>query len=130
MTDKRFDADLDDQFMYVGGYGGLRLEYILLPNSPVHISLPVVIGAGGISYARSNHDFEFGFSATSQAFFVVEPGIELEMNVVKFMRVGFGVSYRFTSDIDEGYYSPGQNIIDSQVLEGWSGTISFKFGKF
>lgn len=130
MTDKRYDSDLNDQYMYAGGYGGLRLEYILFPTSPVHVSIPVVIGGGGVAYTRSRYDYEFGYSPSSQAFFAFEPGVELELNLIDFMRVGFMVSYRFTSDIDEGFYLPGQNTIDSNILEGWSGTISFKFGKF
>jgi hypothetical protein len=29
-----------------GGYGGLLLEYTLLPNSKVHVSFPLMIGCG------------------------------------------------------------------------------------
>ncbi len=32
-----------------GGYGGLLLEPIILPWFPVHVSLPILFGAGGIA---------------------------------------------------------------------------------
>ncbi|HCY00531.1 MAG TPA: hypothetical protein DG754_10365 [Bacteroidales bacterium] len=55
-----------------GGYGGLLLEYILLPNKLVHLSFPVVIGAGGLLYsdtrAMDGADFDKSIIANT-AFF-------------------------------------------------------------
>lgn len=111
------DSDLD----LVGGYGGLLIEPILFPKSPIHISLPIVIGAGGITYTDNfrwdHHNYE------TDAFFVIEPGIEIEFNVIRFMRIAAGAYYRHTSDIElEG--------TDKDVLNGFSTGITLKFGKF
>lgn len=134
LTEAKTDASLNDRYQLVGGYGGLFLEFIANPDSPIHVSFPLTIGAGGVSYARSynsfrGNDFDF-FEEASQAFFVVEPGVELELNIVKFMRVAFGVSYRYTSDIDLDYVASGQAITSKDALRGLSGGITLKFGKF
>ncbi|MBO3698695.1 hypothetical protein [Roseivirga sp. E12] len=134
LTEARTDLQLNDRYEFVGGYGGLFLEFIVNPESPVHISFPLTIGAGGIAYARSHNSFRGGdfdfLEEDSQAFFVVEPGIELELNVIKFMRVAFGASYRYTSDIDLNYLNDGQAITSKDALRGLSGGITLKFGKF
>lgn len=134
ITESKADAQLNDRYQLLGGYGGLFLEFIINPESPVHVSFPITIGAGGVSYARSHNSFrgnDFDFlDEDSQAFFVVEPGIELELNVVRFMRVAFGASYRYTSDIDLNYATSGQAITTKDALRGLSGGITLKFGKF
>lgn len=115
-NDNFFDSDLD----LVGGYGGLLIEPIIMPKSPVHFSVPIIIGAGGITYA----DRDWGYrDLDSDAFFVIEAGIELEFNVIRFMRIATGVYYRHTSNIE--LYGT-----DKDVLNGFSTGISFKFGKF
>jgi len=109
-----------------GGYGGLILEPILLPKFPVHLSFPVLLGAGGVAYINSSYydNFENDFYVEdSDAFFIAEPGVELEMNLLKFIRLAVGASYRFTSDVH----------LDSKpndVLNGYNATFTLKFGKF
>ena len=134
LSEHKPDAQLNGDYHLAGGYGGLMFEFIAAPKSPIHVSFPVVIGAGGVGYVE--RDGIFGnsdinpFSEDSQAFFVVEPGIELEMNLLRFMRLGLGVSYRYTSDIDLSYRGNGGRIMGSDALNGLSGGITLKFGKF
>ncbi|MFA6923340.1 MAG: hypothetical protein WC223_03710 [Bacteroidales bacterium] len=108
-----------------GGYGGLLFETIFLPKFPVHISVPVLIGAGGISYidnSYSSHDNDY-YVKDADAFLIVEPGIELELNLVKCIRLSLGATYRYTSSI---------NLINTprQVLDGLTTGFTIKFGKF
>jgi len=119
-----------DKLYLSGGYGGLLVEPIIFPMRPVHISIPVLIGAGGAAYVNeafydnhnNNQDWNY-FTIQSSAFFVLEPGIEIEFNVVKFMRIGLGGYYRYTSGLD--LESTGEHIMD-----GFSAGLSLKFGKF
>jgi len=104
-----------------GGYGGLLIEPIISPYDPIHISVPLLIGAGGITYFENNWWKNKAYP--SKAFFVFEPGVELELNIIRFMRIALGVSYRLTSNI-------GIENIDSNNLDGFSGGITLKFGKF
>ncbi len=130
MTERKYDTELDSRYMLAGGYGGLRLEYIILPNSPVHLSIPITIGAGGVGYSRSESDFEIDGSLDSSAFFVFEPAVELEFNLIRLMRMSIGASYRHTSDVSLRYVNSSQRIVGQDAMRGFSATISFKFGKF
>lgn len=121
------DQTYKDYFLS-GGYGGLLVEPILFPHHPVHVALPVLIGAGGAAYINegwyNNHGDEWDYyTIDSSPFFVLEPGIEIEFNMVKFMRIGLGAYYRYTS---------GLNLIetDEKILDGFSAGLSLKFGKF
>lgn len=112
-----------------GGYGGLFLEATILPFSPVHITIPLIIGAGGVAYTRSwwendyDNNYYDNYTLDSDAFFVFEPGLEIEFNLIKFMRLGVGGSYRYTSRI---------SLVESSsaMLRGFNGHFSLKFGKF
>ena len=133
MSEQKLDTELNDNYQLLGGYGGLMFEFIATPHSPIHLSFPLVIGAGGVTYAEHdsfiNNDFN-RLTEDTQAFFVVEPGVELKLNMLRFMRLAFGVSYRYTSDVDLTYNGAGQRIMDKDVLHGLTGGITLKFGKF
>lgn len=109
-----------------GGYGGIYLEPIIGPRLPVHLSFPILIGAGGIARV-ANEDYwnnRWMYDNNHEdAFFIVEPAIELEFNMTRFMRMAGTLSYRFTSDIR-------MENTDPELLRGLSAGLIFKFGKF
>lgn len=111
------------------GYGGLLLEPVIAYKSPVHVTLPILIGAGGCAYETSTR-WEAGDSThyddwrdQGQAFFVLEPGVELELSLVRILRVGIGASYRYTSDID----LPATPV---DALRGFNTSFTIKVGRF
>jgi len=111
-----------------GGYGGILFEPIVMPMSQVHVSFPMIIGAGGVTIIdRYQNMIDWTYhdptSSKAEPFFVFEPGAELEFNIAKFFRFGLGLSYRFTSNVDLAGISP-------DALRGLSGHVIFKFGKF
>lgn len=83
------------------GYGGLLIEPVLCHRSVVHVALPVLIGAGGVnySYPAPNGSNSQRNRIQGQAYFVVEPGVELEVTIVRGFRIGVGGSYLYTSDL-------------------------------
>ena len=127
LNDYHYDRGLSRNVNLSGGYGGLLMEPIMLPRFPVHISFPVVIGVGGIAYTTSYTYSEWSdpeyFVEDATSFLVLEPGVELEFNVVRFFRIAIGGYYRYTSDISLINTPP-------DVLNGYSGGITLKFGKF
>lgn len=136
VANSAYDADLIEQgevllrrsSLYMG-YGGLLIEPVIAYRSPVHITLPVIVGAGGVTYgygSRLPEDFDpltYDDRYDAQAFFVVEPGIELEMNVIPLLRVGIGASYRYTTDLD-------LPATPKDALHGLNAGISVKVGRF
>ncbi len=127
-TDYQWETNTSTSYtVSSGGYGGFLIEPIIFPRAPIHFSFPVVVGAGGLMSYRNYFDAtqnqwtvdnEFG-----SAFFVVEAGAELELNLTKFFRMDFGASYRYTSKIVATTLSP-------KYIDGLTFEIGFKFGKF
>lgn len=121
--------NIDQSGLYLmGGYGGLMIEPILAPNFPVHVSFPILIGGGGYVLNEESvfhvDDYDYYYGPYNwDSFFVFEPGVEIELNVIKFFRVGFGASYRLTSNlhIDQ---------LPADMLNGFNAAVTLKFGKF
>ena len=111
-----------------GGYGGLFVEPIIFPNSPIHVSFPVLIGGGGFvlnehDWHYYNYDYKYEEPVDWDSYFVLEPGVEIELNLVKFLRVAFGGSYRYTSNLHISE-------VPDDLLNGFNGTVTLKFGWF
>lgn len=110
------------------GYGGLLIEPVIGYKSPVHISLPILIGAGGCGYrtytALPEEDLDpETWHDDVDAFFVIEPGVDLEFNLVKMVKLGLGVSYRYTSDITLPETS-------KDAMRSFNANMSIKIGVF
>ena len=139
ISNKTYDNYVDNMSM-AGGYGGVFLEYIILPNHPVHVAIPILFGAGGATSYDGNiwdqHNWQhYNYYYDGAAFLVFEPGVELELNIIKFFRVAFGVKYRLTNGINLSYtyYQDGNYktvSVDPRAIDGFNYNISFKFGWF
>ena len=120
-----------DQLNYslAGGYGGLVMEPIIMGWFPVHVTIPILVGAGGVantSYSTDWYDpYEYwdGYLEDATAFFVAEAGLELEFNLVRFFRLALFGTYRYTTDIV--MTNTAEN-----ALRGWNFGMTFKFGSF
>lgn len=131
------NSGTDETYSLAGGYGGLVIEPVVAGRFPVHVSFPVLVGAGGVANIREHYSLYNDPSNTynsedAAAFFVVEPGIEIELNLVKFFRVGFGVYYRITSPVvlQETTVDEPDGVDHSYDLTGLSVGLALKFGKF
>lgn len=99
------------------GYGGLLLEPTFFPKFPIHLTVPVVIGAGGVSYYMSE-TAQFWTTGQmklqSEAFFVLTVGARVEINVIKKLRISCGPSWRYVPT-----YEPLNNVaLDFSVKLG------------
>ena len=129
-TSTRVDQILNGNFRPAGGYGGVLLEYTLMPWKKLHLNFPLMIGGGGIAYLERNPLTTLPTIETSLALFVIEQGVELEINLLKFLRVGAGLSYRYVSNTSLNYQSSGDQITSNQALTGLSFGITVKGGIF
>lgn len=98
------------------GYGGLVAEYIGFSDEVIHFKAGALIGPGSASYNLEGAD--------ARAFFVLEPGADVEINVVSFFRICAGLSYRFVIG------ATGISGVSDASLSGLAGEIVFKFGWF
>ncbi|MEO9802915.1 MAG: hypothetical protein ABJF04_06695 [Reichenbachiella sp.] len=104
-TTKYDNIDPDDaqkRLRLLGGYGGFMLEPIFFSNEVVHITFPVSAGAGWLGYEdpdNHNSSNESDDLVDDDVFWYIEPGANLEVNVARNFRIDFGVSKRFTQDL-------------------------------
>ena len=109
-----------------GHFGGLKMEYTPRPDALVHISFPMVVGAGNVSSrenfrgfdTRGKYDDRFEFRRKGS--FVIQPGVNLAANLFKYAQVFLGASYRISAN-RSGYYPD---------LSGFSTSFGLKFGVF
>lgn len=94
---------LDNEF----GYFGLTLEYLFFPDAPVHISIPLLLAGGSVVIKQEvplnqltfpdSEGIERSYWATVEKrnLSVVEPGINAEVEILSWMNLDLGSSYRF-----------------------------------
>jgi len=123
-----YEPAIDKDVFLTGGYGGLYIEPVLFPRLPVHLSFPVLLGFGGISFISVDNEFNENFLEDSKAFLLVEPAAEVELNLTRFLRLAVGASYRLPTPFNVGL--PGSYSIDVESLRTPSYTVTLKLGKF
>jgi len=129
----RFDGiDPNEELYLYGGYGGLMIGYTIAPKEVIHISFPVLIAGGGFQVSDRNYFNEYAndeirldHEIERSTALVIEPGVEIEINITKFFRLGIGGSYRMVKGV-----SLERNNITNNDLSNWSTHASLKFGKF
>ncbi len=113
-----------DQYFYEMAYGGLYVEPMFKSKWAVHVTFPITLGAGAVSESkyRIYDGFWDEYRTSYDVFFVAQAGLNVELNVFKFMRIAGGISYRQTSDV----------ILHNEKdnLSGLGGNITLKLGWF
>ena len=100
---ENIDPDPDEKAILLGGYGGQFIEPVLFSNNVIHITFPIASGAGWLGYhedwenerIRRNNEL-----IDDDVFWYVEPGVGMEINVTRHFRMNFGVTKRFTQDLE------------------------------
>ncbi len=106
------------------GCWGALLEYVVASENLVHFNIHSMIGAGGVRYAIMDYkDAHQDIDYTQDGFFVVEPGVDLVVNINRNFRIGIGATYRIVSGVD---YADLSNV----DLNGVAGHLVLKFGVF
>jgi hypothetical protein len=132
INEYHYEPTIDRDVFLAGGYGGIYIEPIIFPRSPVHIAFPVLFGAGGISYVSNDFNYNFNYNDTFvedfEPFLIIEPSAEIELNMTRFIRLAFGASYRYPTTFNFGTSGPG--FVSASSLKGWSYVATIKLGWF
>lgn len=118
--------NLNLSFQYA--QAGLMMEYALWPKRAIHFNMQLFSGPGFTTQYQRFGDFDqynldSRYIHDENWFFVVEPGVQLEMNLFRWMRLSPGISWRNT------YGSNGKGLSDAS-LSNVSYNVALKFGKF
>lgn len=103
--------------------GGLELEYVFSPHKVFHFTMPLQIGAVYNEY-NDNEDYALWPEDYDEYLFgYLQPGLQLEINVLPYLRLNGGAFYRFVYGSAEAPLSP-------QQLSGPVANLGFKIGLF
>lgn len=124
----RVNPDLNTSYEY--GQFGLMTEYVVASHRAVHVGFQLFSGAGfTVQYERygwQNHDYSRNYEDDNKDenfFFVAEPGVNVEVNIFKWMRFCPGISYR------AAFGSQTKGLSDNS-LSNATVNLGLKFGKF
>ena len=118
-------------------YGGVRFEYTPKPNSVVHISFPLLLGGGMMNLDslkgrdgfdkkdRKESNNRMGNKNRGNSYFVVQPGIQVEANLFRFVKLYAGASYRLGIQQEQN-----NALISSTALNGIVVNAGVKVGIF
>jgi hypothetical protein len=126
---EQYSVNKDIPMSYEYGQVGLVTEYVLGSNKVVHVAFNLFTGAGfTVQYNRDgDDDWEWDGDDEEKHdenwFFVAEPGVQVEVNLTRWMRFSPGVSYRIAS----GSEAPG---LSDANLSDLSYNLTLKFGRF
>jgi hypothetical protein len=152
MTNRNFtptDLSAAKLYNFNAQYGGLKLEYTPNPNAPIHVSFPLMVGMGNanIDTVGKNQD-RYGWGGgkgkdrdnmgrNSQGgnrrngFFLIQPGINIEANLVRFVKLYVGASYRITGGTSETVSTTNPVLTPTaSQLGGFSLSAGLKIGIF
>ncbi|HYF69544.1 MAG TPA: hypothetical protein VD884_15470 [Ohtaekwangia sp.] len=107
---------------------GLMTEYVFWSNKVVHFNVSLFSGSGlTVQYERNNHDdwedAMDNIDHDENFFFVIEPGAQLEVNVLRWLRFSPGISYRKSFGSDA-------NGLDDNDISNLSYNVTLKVGRF
>jgi hypothetical protein len=112
-------ADVDTFKRDIGmSYGGLRADYSFLSRRLFYVNVAALSGLGQ-SWSVTR---QAGAQREYATFFIVEPELNLMLNVTREIRVGLGLSYRSTAGADLGFTL-------GSPLSGFAGTFTLLYGK-
>jgi hypothetical protein len=87
------------------------------------VTLAALVGGGGYTILTHYDALDDNHTHDSRGFFVLEPEVQVEVNVVQFMRVGLGFSYRYIG-------TQAVAGLSTSDLSGPAGSVVIKFGAF
>lgn len=121
----------NERYRIAGGYGGLHMEYTLNLKSPVHLTFPILVALGEVTYVNATTALPLPDITEdgTQIIMVLEPGAMLEMNIFSFMKLGLNMTYRYTTN-SELKFSDDTQLLSSSDMNGISAAITIKIGRF
>jgi hypothetical protein len=113
------------------GYFGAIGQYIYKPANLWHLSGQLLLAYGS---AKDYEDPKSGLldnflNVSGAPFFLMEPGINLELNISRNIMLVAGVSYRWVTGMDENSENVAITHVTNEDLSGINFNIGVKFGK-
>ncbi len=123
-------ANLSHPTVNYGYFGGIG-QYIYKPANLWHFSGQLLLAFGSTKdYEDPKSGLLDNFGNVSGAgFFLIEPGVNLELNISKRLTLVAGINYRFVTGLDENSEYVAITHVTNEDLSGVNINIGLKFGK-
>ncbi len=102
-------------------YGGFVIRYIAGTENATHMTAGLMLGGGSFSFRNEIFGSDDQDYKRSDALYIVEPNVSLELNITRFFRVNLLGSYRLALDVDFEPY-------EMKDISGPTMGMFFKFG--
>jgi hypothetical protein len=124
-SEKTPNKEMDNRFYLDGQWFGVKFEYSLRPEKPVHLSFPLEVGTGEIELdLKDSYEIRNVTIPRGDAWFAnIEPGVAIEINLWKYMKINFTAGYRFVSDLTF------RNLSEKDLI-GFTYSAALKIGIF
>ena len=94
------EGEPDNRLYLDQRYYGLKFEYAIQSGKVVHLNFPIELGAGETELDLKDSYEDQGLVPTDDAWFAyVEPGVALEINLHKYIKLNIVCVYRFISNL-------------------------------
>jgi hypothetical protein len=113
------------------GYFGAIGQFILNPSKLVHFSGQLELAYGSTKdYQNPKSGLLDNFwNISGASFFMMEPGVNIELNLSKKLTLVAGISYRYVSGLNENSENVSITHVTNKDLSGVNFVIALKFGK-
>ena len=108
------------------GYGGLLLEYLKRPDDLIHYYATCLFGVGGVGFRTPGSYVDLD-PASDDLVYIIEPSVNICLNVTKNLKIAAGASYRYVPGLDQASLDLG---LEETGLTGASFNITFRFGSY
>lgn len=131
-------------------YGGLKLEFTPKPDAKVHVSFPLLVGVGmawvdsvnsldgqeqdystdpipEMENDREDHESRDG---NGSDYFVIQPGVNLEMNLLRYVKFTLGASYRIVPTVSQDNAITTIPTLTASQLGGVNVSAGLRIGLF
>jgi hypothetical protein len=136
LIDRSFSPSGVAPLVVRAGFGGGKLEYTLHPEKAIHLSFPLVLGMGMAradsvrasrpEFMHDHNDGQFdGRRHGGSDYWVVQPGVQLEANLLRNVQVFAGVNYRIS-----GGANNDNTTLSNNVMQGVAVNAGVKVGFF
>lgn len=104
---------------------GVKCEFSLNPLKAIHVNFPLEVGVSDVEMDNKDAYGDRGstLSDNNASFAYAEPGVALEMNLHKYVKLNFSASYRFGSNLTF-------RSLTAKDLTGPNCAVSLKIGLF
>jgi len=113
------------------GYFGAIFQYIHKSSKLLHFSGQIVLARGSTKDYENPKSglFDNFWNISGASFFMMEPGINLELNLSKSLTLVAGSSYRYVTGLDENSKNVALTHVTNKNLSGINFNIGLKIGK-